>query len=119
MERTLNKVTLTPEGKALASRLKEERAANIERNNGEYKEEPWYKSYMSPGFIIPDKKAFNVVGEIDKGSYETIEKLIGAKHKRRHHLTDSDEAKDLDNDNIEETYDDYDEMLDAEESEEY
>lgn len=119
MERTLNKVKLTPEGKALASRLKEERAANIERNNGQYKEEPWYKPYMSPDFVIPDKPVYNGEGETDMASYEAIEKLMGAKHKRRHHLTDSEDNKESDDDNIENDSDEYDEMLDAEESEEY
>lgn len=41
-------IKLTDNGKAVAQRMKEERAENIERNDGEYIPDPWYKRFLSP-----------------------------------------------------------------------
>lgn len=49
------KIKLTERGKLVAARMREERQENIERNNGVYVEEPWYKRYLSPNFVIPEQ----------------------------------------------------------------
>lgn len=46
------KIKLTEHGKAVAEVLRNEKLANIERNNGEYVPDPWYKRYLSPDFVI-------------------------------------------------------------------
>lgn len=46
---------LTPLGRALVEKSKEERKKNIERNNGQYIPEPWYRCYLSSTFKINNK----------------------------------------------------------------
>lgn len=43
---------LTPMGRALVEKSKEERKQNMERHNGEYVPEPWYRCYLSSEFRI-------------------------------------------------------------------
>ena len=84
-------IKLTERGKLLATRLKEERQENIERNGGNYVEKPWYSCYLSPGFEAPTpKSAINTIVE-EVETDESDETLLDS-------ILEDDDEEDIDDD---------------------
>ena len=51
-------IKLTPYGEAVVQSVREKRDENIERNGGQYVEEPWYYRYLSPEYVASHPVAY-------------------------------------------------------------
>lgn len=101
-----NKATLTAHGKLVAQRLKESKEENIERNNGTYVPDVWYRPLLSEDFEIPEQS-----GDMNASNYTPTD---DRKSSRKSKSKKSDEefaeesyvdADEYDTENDEESYD--------------
>lgn len=111
-------VKLTEYGSAVAKILKARTEENIQRHNGEYVPDPWYRCYLSPDFVIPEQKPIDTAKlEMEAAMSKSKSKRAQKKKEKEDVFEEDMEEADIDESELDSDSDDEDDEEEDEDAE--